>query len=83
MANDTLYLREDSEVVDLLDDDGDHVATHDGNEGRGFGGTLLGGGGAVRNAPESLRPDHISCPACTYNNPVEVASCEMCETTLK
>ncbi|KAI0079874.1 cysteine proteinase [Panus rudis PR-1116 ss-1] len=85
MANDTLYLREESEDVDLLDDDGNNVATNDGDEGRGFGGTLLGGaiGGAPENVGEGLTPGHISCPACTYSNPSEVASCEMCETPLK
>ncbi|KAH9951255.1 cysteine proteinase [Amylocystis lapponica] len=86
LTNDLLDLREESEDVSLLSDsDDEHAKRKRKNEGRGFGGTLLGG--VPQAAPEAkpvepprLVPTTKSCLACTFDNPVDVTSCTICDT---
>ncbi|KAI0032221.1 cysteine proteinase [Vararia minispora EC-137] len=94
LAHDVLELREESEDQDLLD------VTSDGEngrreEGRGFGGTLLGGdflpseSGTLtssRSASErgSSPPEDSGgfkqCGACTLRNPLNAVACSVCDT---
>jgi hypothetical protein len=87
LARDVLDLREEREDVDLLDTD--DAAPRARDEGRGFGGTLLGGDFAPSDAesrsaserPSSpVEPDLKQCHTCTLLNPHTALSCSVCES---
>ncbi|CAL1704590.1 unnamed protein product [Somion occarium] len=83
LSNDVLYLKEDSEDVDMLDTDDDNVGRKPrDDEGRGFGGTLLGG--EPHKEPEP-KPEAIAkrCSACTFDNSLNATACEICSTPLE
>jgi len=89
-ANDVIDLREVEEVIDL-DSDSDSRPTNKKRreEGRGFGGTLLG---AIRNSSSwSSSPEQTPLPpvasgsekpclACTFSNTYDAVACQICDT---
>uniref|UniRef100_A0A0W0FLB1 ubiquitinyl hydrolase 1 n=1 Tax=Moniliophthora roreri TaxID=221103 RepID=A0A0W0FLB1_MONRR len=79
-ANDILDLQEQIEVHELSDDDDGFGIPRD--EGRAFGGTLLGSASTVVPAEvkESMS-DEKSCSACTFINPSAAVVCTMCGST--
>ena len=90
MANDTLYLREEAEDVDMLDTDSeDPLPKSRADEGRGFGGTLLSSSASIGSANNNttqpkFEPKRLvrTCSACTFNNASDADVCEICETQL-
>ncbi|KAH8107139.1 cysteine proteinase [Cristinia sonorae] len=91
ISNDVLDLREEAEDVDLIGS-GDEETRKPADEGRAFGGTLLGGGdisetrnttissSSSRQESPALEPLEKSCPACTFVNPLDVLACTICDT---
>ena len=90
VANDVLDLREEAEDVDLIGSDGEEVGQKRKrtDEGRAFGGTLLGSDrpahtreSSSSSAPHTpVEPLEKSCPACTFVNPPDVLACTICDT---
>jgi hypothetical protein len=93
-VNDVLDLKQEVEDLDILDEDTDVTPKrprHDRGV-EGFGGTLLGGFSTDSSAddrdmdgndlpPESSSPPAAavkSCPACTFENSLDDAQCEIC-----
>jgi hypothetical protein len=75
-ANDVLDLQEENEVIEI-DPDADETKPKD--EGRGFGGTLLGGiPYQVYTPPKRVEK---SCSACTFSNDPDAISCMICDTS--
>ncbi|PPQ63065.1 hypothetical protein CVT24_005920 [Panaeolus cyanescens] len=94
LANDTLDLREVDETVEIdTDSDETPAAKRRREEGEGFGGTLLGGGGGLDLACPRERDNgptvsvalniERACPACTFVNVATAVACEMCESALE
>lgn len=88
IANDVLDLREEAEDVDLINSD-DEGSGQRAEEGRAFGGTLLGGGDVEQSTNISssssrpvtpFEPAEKQCPACTFVNPPDVLACTICDT---
>ncbi|KAI0934305.1 hypothetical protein AcV5_006190 [Taiwanofungus camphoratus] len=87
MSNDVLDLREQNEDNNLFSDsDVEDIKPKRKNEGRGFGGTLLGGlsnSQSVRDPSspsDALVPTFKSCTACTFENAVDAPTCTICDT---
>jgi ubiquitin carboxyl-terminal hydrolase 48 len=94
MVNDVLDLRQEVEDLDIFDEDADVLPKRPRRDTgvEGFGGTLLGGFSTDSSAddremdgndfpPESSSPPAApvkSCPACTFENPLDEAQCEIC-----
>lgn len=95
LTNSSLDLREQVEDADLLDSNSESEKRQ-GNrrreEGPGFEGTLLGNGTHTSSShssqheddPDPEPPQSVgrSCPACTFQNPLGVLVCSMCNTIL-
>ncbi|RDB21476.1 Ubiquitin carboxyl-terminal hydrolase 48 [Hypsizygus marmoreus] len=83
-ANDVLDLKRENEVVEIDTDTEDQRPR---DEGRGFGGTLLGGGFLDRFSssppPSSETPGQKPCPACTFSNEEDAVNCTICDTLFK
>lgn len=84
MSNDTLYLKEEAEDVDMLDTDAeDPLPKSKSDEGGGFGGTLLSSSASVGKVEaKPTKPLVRSCSACTFNNLPDAGVCEICSTRL-
>jgi hypothetical protein len=87
LMNDTLDLREEAENEDNLSNSPDGRASKRRKEEKGFGGTLLAASASYASlsadtGTSSEGEGHESatkpCPACTYDNPLDNLSCEMC-----
>jgi ubiquitin carboxyl-terminal hydrolase 48 len=81
-ANDTLDLRVSEEVVDLTSD-GDEPSRKKKREGNGFSGTLLGNAEVPWSSPAHTpyRSElEKQCFTCTFSNPSDVLSCQICDT---
>jgi hypothetical protein len=84
-ANDTLYLEQ---IAETLEDDSESeqpAKRRRKEEGQGFNGTILGGfstdssqPSSRGNTPGSLMAEK-PCKQCTFSNPVNAQSCEICE----
>ena len=99
MSNDTLYMVEEPEDVDMLDTDTDDPLPKSKNdEGGGFSGTLLSSNSttlslgkiaitatASETAPPASTKEVLvrSCSACTFNNVPDADVCEICSTRLE
>jgi hypothetical protein len=96
LANDLLELRQEKEDEERLhsDVDEDRATPRRKEEGRAFGGTLLGtdspnrvmnghSSGIEVSEPIPFRADKRHCHTCTYSNPSSSQACEMCGTLLK
>ena len=89
MANDTLELIEEKEKGVLVSD-GEEAATgrKPRNEGRAFGGTVLGGvarkitANEQRTTSEETVGKERHCPACTFINSDDATVCKICESNL-
>jgi hypothetical protein len=80
-ANDTVDLRETEEVVDLTSDGDEPPSRKKKKEGNGFSGTLLGSADVPwSSSPEQTPELKKECSACTFSNPSETLSCQMCYT---
>ncbi|TFK42426.1 hypothetical protein BDQ12DRAFT_644097 [Crucibulum laeve] len=83
-ANDVIDLREENEVVEIDSDSDAEPARKKRREERGFGGTLLGG--TVESLPNSgdntpsTTPQEKACQVCTYDNPYDALTCNICDT---
>ncbi|KAK7693457.1 hypothetical protein QCA50_003025 [Cerrena zonata] len=83
MSNDTLYLKEEPEDVDMLDTDTeDPLPKSKSDEGRGFGGTLLSSTASIGKVEVKTKPLVRSCSACTFENLPDAGVCEICDTRL-
>ena len=89
LSNDLLDLKEESEDITILTESDDEASSGTNGkkkrlEGQAFGGTLLGGlsFSSVPSSSQSLAPESIACPACTYENGAADVACAMCETPL-
>jgi hypothetical protein len=98
LAHDVLELREvreDEELLNASDNETSQSSRRKAqrDEGRGFGGTLLGGGGgnvtestladsaSERYAsPFDLEDNYKACNVCTLRNSLMAAVCAACET---
>ena len=88
LANDVIDLREVEEVIDLdSDSDSKPINKKRREEGRGFGGTLLGGrDSSWSSSPEQtpLPPVALGsekpCLACTFSNTFDAVACQICDT---
>jgi hypothetical protein len=90
VANDVIDLREVEEVIDLDDSDSDSkpVNKKRREEGRGFGGTLLGGrdSSSWSSSPEQTPLPPVAsgsekpCLACTFSNTFDAVACQICDT---
>lgn len=79
-ANETLDLREAEELVDLTSD-GDEPSRKNKKEGNGFSGTLLGSADVPwSSSPEQTTELEKECSTCTFANPFDVLSCQVCHT---
>lgn len=80
LANETVDLRVAEQMVDLTSDNDEPQTRKKKKEGNGFSGTLLGNA----DAPWSSSPEQTpyrtekECPKCTFSNPSEVLSCQVC-----
>lgn len=76
-ANDVLDLQEENEVIDI---DSDTEERKPRDEGRGFGGTLLGG--TPDRIGVSTPPSRVEkpCSACTFSNDPDAVNCTICDT---
>ncbi|KAH6918351.1 hypothetical protein BKA70DRAFT_13800 [Coprinopsis sp. MPI-PUGE-AT-0042] len=84
-ANDTLYLEQISEALEVDSDSEQPAKRRRREEGQGFNGTILGGfstdssqPSSRANTPGSLMAEK-PCKSCTFSNPAHAQSCEMCE----
>ncbi|KAF7969279.1 hypothetical protein HWV62_27809 [Athelia sp. TMB] len=96
LANDTLHLREELEDdTNATDHDTGPVKKQRIEEGKAFGGTLLGGSSPPlsRSPTEAVEMDidpNLSqpitigptCSACTFVNTPEATTCDVCETVI-
>jgi hypothetical protein len=93
LANDVLALREETEGnATGSDTDTTHAKKKRKQEERGFGGTLLGGKlqeESRRLICDQATPPEVTmlpstcrkfCGACTFENALEVSTCDMCST---
>ncbi|KAF9265554.1 cysteine proteinase [Marasmius fiardii PR-910] len=94
LANDIFDFHEQNEVHEINDGDSDDESGSKRDEGRGFGGTLLGGSDVVGSTTAlpskpfgEAGTDGIaelaglaerSCSACTFINPPSAVMCDMC-----
>lgn len=90
LSHDVLDLKEDSEDIDLLGGSGSEREQVGREEGRGFGGTLLGYSSSSSPPQTPPQPTDdipsstgISCPACTFDNSPDAFACAICETLLR
>ncbi|KAJ3544080.1 hypothetical protein NMY22_g2917 [Coprinellus aureogranulatus] len=94
LANDVLELRQMTEEIDVDGlSDSETGRNKPRDEGRGFNGTVLGGGGWTTDSsmPSSraTSPDHAmhidekACQACTFANASHAVSCVICDTILE
>jgi len=94
MANDTLDLREEKENDDAFNSDTElDTGRERRDEGRAFGGTVLGGysrkpttsgdeeGTERQSSPEVIQIPN-SCPACTFINSDGLSFCTICDSPL-
>ena len=89
LANDVIDLREVEEVLEIdSDSDSKPINKKRRDEGRGFGGTLLG---ARDSSPWSSSPEQTPLPslasgvekpclACTFSNTFDAVACQICDT---
>jgi hypothetical protein len=83
LANETVDLREAEEAVDLTSDNDEPPKRKKKKEGNGFSGTLLGNADAPwASSPEQTHQTELEkeCSSCTFSNPAEALSCQMCHT---
>lgn len=93
LADDVLDMREETEGGSDADDHSAPAKKKPREEGRGFGGTLLGGSSqpgsrsSVEAADVEIDSNFLlstlkSCSACTFANMADASHCEMCDTIL-
>lgn len=86
LSHDFLDLREENEDVNIFSDSEDESPKKTRrSEGRGFGGTLLGGSLETDHKPhQGSDSDHAPtvkpCSACTFENALDVSKCTICDT---
>lgn len=90
LTHDYLDLREETEDVNMLSgsEEDESPKKVRRKEGRGFGGTLLGGGGLMDPSShlnsEVKHPSPVPavkpCSACTFENAFDVSKCSICDT---
>lgn len=79
-ANDVLDLQQENEVIEINSDIEEKKPR---DEGRGFGGTLLGGTpDRTQGLDDHAPPSRVekSCAACTFSNDPDAFSCTICDT---
>ncbi|TFK30135.1 cysteine proteinase [Coprinopsis marcescibilis] len=89
-AHETIYLEQINEAMEIDSDTEPTPRRKPREEGQGFSGTILGGSftdssraSSRADTPSSLPPAEKACGACTFVNPVDAVSCEMCETAFE
>jgi ubiquitin carboxyl-terminal hydrolase 48 len=79
LANDTIDLKEETEVHEISSDSED--AGKGKRRDEGFGGTLLGRTDTRSSSPPKPvpAPTERACGTCTFSNPVNITICGVCE----
>lgn len=94
LAHDVLELHQITEEIDVDGmSDSETGCKKPRDEGRGFSGTVLGGGGWTTDSsmPSSraaspdatMLVDEKSCKACTFSNTLDAVSCAICDTNFE
>ncbi|EAU88811.1 hypothetical protein CC1G_01184 [Coprinopsis cinerea okayama7 len=91
-ANDTVFLEQITEAMEIDSDDDSTTRRRVREEGQGFNGTILGGGSFTDSSRASSRaetPTSVlvssvkSCKACTFDNALGALACEICTTVFE